>query len=212
MTVWEKKDKIQFVNDLQGFAIVGTGVLKVTQDSGSSWAERDLPLTTPPPTDFYFVNNATGYVVLDGNIYRTDDAGQSWSLQTIENNLNDISHVQFATENFGYALNLVEITSPNQIITTLLTTSQQPATPLSLATFKEDLFNIYPNPADDVIYIQNTNNTAINFIHLIDISGKIIQTYKDNPAQLDVSAIHSGTYLLFIQTAQQKVVKKVIIK
>lgn len=212
VTVWGKKDKIQFVNNLQGFAIVGTGVLKVTQDSGSSWAECDLPLTTPPPTDFYFVNNATGYVVLDGNIYRTDDAGQSWSLQTIENNLDNISQVQFATENFGYALNLVGINSPNQIITTLLNTNQQPATPLSSTTFEDDLFNIYPNPADDVIHIKNTSNTTIDFIHLMDISGKIIQTYNNNPAQLDVSAIQSGTYLLFIQTPQQKVVKKVIIK
>lgn len=213
ISTWEKKDKIQFLNHLEGFAIVGTGILKITQDGGNSWTERNLPLTTPPPKDFHFVNNACGYVALGGNIYRTDDAGQSWSLQTIESNLNSINYIRFATENFGYALNYESEPQGQNQQTSLLNTDQQPAPPLSLASFEDhDSLTIYPNPADDVIHIQTGKNTAINFIHLMDISGKIIKTYKDNPAQLDVSAIHSGVYLLFIQTPQQKIVKKVIIK
>jgi len=95
----------------------------------------------------------------------------------------------------------------------LLKTNQQPAAALSLNIFEENLsFTVYPNPADDVIYIQNVNNATVNFIHLIDSSGKIIKTYKDNTEQLDVSSVSSGNYLLFIQTPKQKVVKKMIIK
>lgn len=212
VSVWEKKDKIQFVNNLQGFAIVGTGILKTTQNGGNSWTEYNLPLITPPPTDFCFVNNACGYIALAGNIYRTNDTGQSWSLQNIENNLDDIKYIQFATENFGYALNAIEITSPNQIITTLLNTNQQSAPPLSSKIFEDNSFSIYPNPANDVIYIKNTNNSIIDFIHLIDLSGKIIKTYKNNTSNLDISNVSSGTYLLFIQTSHQKTVKKIIIR
>lgn len=211
INIWNKKDKIQFVNNLQGFAIVGEGTLKVTQDGGNSWADYNLPLATPPATDFYFVNNACGYVALAGNIYRTNDAGQSWSLQTIENNLQEVRSITFATENFGYALN--ESIVPGQKTTTLLNTNQQPAAPLSSTSFEKSLeFTIYPNPAEDLIQLQNTNNVDINFIHLIDASGKILKTYKDNFTQLNVSNCSSGVYLLFIQTSNQKVFKKIIIK
>lgn len=209
--LWNKKDKIQFVNNLQGFAITGTGVLLTTQDIGNTWTELNLPLATPPPTDFYFINNACGYIALAGNIYRTDDAGQSWSLQTIENNLNGVNYIQFDMDK-GYALN-DELLSNNRTISSLLKTKQQPATALSSKEFIDDnTFNIYPNPAHNLINIQNSSNNNINFIHLMDTSGKIIKTYKDDLEHLDVSSVSSGNYLLFIQTSKQKIVKKVIIK
>lgn len=215
INVWEKKDKIQFVNNLQGFAIVGTGVLKTTQDGGNSWQDHNLPLNNPAATDLDFVNNATGYIALNGTIYRTDDAGLSWNLQSIENNLNHIDQVQFATENFGYAFDFVPntSTSTNLAAPTLLSTNQQPAATLSAKLFKEDdLFTIFPNPAHDVINIQSTNNTTIRLIHLMDTSGKIIKTFKNNLNRVDVSTVSAGNYLLYIQTDHQKTVKKVIIK
>ena len=109
---------------------------------------------------------------------------------------------------------ILTYTQPHQqVLNKLLKTNQQPAAALSLNIFEENLsFTVYPNPADDVIYIQNVNNATVNFIHLIDSSGKIIKTYKDNTEQLDVSSVSSGNYLLFIQTPKQKVVKKMIIK
>ena len=73
-------------------------------------------------------------------------------------------------------------------------------------------FTIYPNPVDEIIYVQNPDKLDIQFIHLMDISGKIIKTYTNQTEQLDISTIASGNYLLFIQTSKQKVVKKVIIK
>ncbi|WP_091520996.1 T9SS type A sorting domain-containing protein [Paenimyroides ummariense] len=83
----------------------------------------------------------------------------------------------------------------------------------SLKEFIDDnTFNIYPNPAHNLINIQNSSNNNINFIHLMDTSGKIIKTYKDDLEHLDVSSVSSGNYLLFIQTSKQKIVKKVIIK
>lgn len=213
VNVWEKKDKIQFVNDLQGFAIVGTGVLKVTQDSGNTWAERNLPLTTPPPTDMYFVNNACGYLALDGNIYRTDDSGQTWNLQSIENNLDKVNYIQFATESLGYALDYEYAPQGQGQGIILLNTNQEPAEPLWSESF--DLNHsliVYPNPAENFIHIQNDSNLTIQYIHLIDMSGKITRTFESDFQSLNVSDISAGNYILFIQTSEQRVTKKVVVR
>lgn len=213
MQIWDKKDRIQFVDNLNGFAIVAKGILKVTKDGGNTWIEHSLPLTDPVATDIHFVNNACGYLTLNGVIYRTDDAGKTWSLQSISNNLNQIKALQFATENFGYAMNN-DKTNWNNQTANLLSSNQQPGPALSIGSLDlENSFIIYPNPANDVIYLQNKSNINNYFIHLMDVNGKIIKTFEGNPIQLDVSSVSSGNYLLLIQsTNQQKFFKKIIIK
>ncbi|HLV46293.1 MAG TPA: YCF48-related protein [Flavobacterium sp.] len=213
VTVWEKKDKIQFVNNSQGFAIVGKGILKTTQDGGTTWTEFPLPVTTVPATDMYFVNNACGYLALDGNIYRTDDAGQTWNLQSIENNLDKVNYIQFATESFGYALDYEYAPQGQGQGIILLNTYQQPAEPLWSESFDFDsLLTIYPNPAEDFIHIQNDSNLTIQYIHLIDMHGKIIRTIESDFQSLNVSDISAGNYILFIQTSEQRIAKKVVVK
>src|SRR5690606_31803919 len=143
-------------------------------------------------------------------IYRTDDAGQTWNIQSIENNLNKVKYIQFATSRFGYALN-EELSSQNQITKTLLTTEQTPATPLSVKFFDfNNQFTVFPNPANDFIHIQNNSDLSIQYIHLIDMNGKIIRTFENNLQSLNVSDISAGNYILLLQTTQQRIAKKIV--
>lgn len=211
--IWEVLDKIQFVNNSQGFAIVGQGTLKTTQDGGNTWTDFSLPVTTVPTTDMYFVNNACGYIALDGNIYRTDDAGQTWNLQSIENNLDKVNYIKFATESLGYALDYEYAPQGQGQGIILLNTNQEPAEPLWSESF--DLNHsliVYPNPAEDFIHIQNDSNLTIQYIHLIDMSGKITRTFESDFQSLNVSDISAGNYILFIQTSEQRVTKKVVVR
>lgn len=205
---WYKKCKIQFVNQYQGFAIIKNGELHITQDTGATWSQLPLPLSDTQATDMYFVNNATGYIALDGNIYRTNDAGESWSLQTIENDYSDIDYIQFANDHIGYALNNEYIVNENLVA--LLHTDQMPATPLSNEKIDLEEWKIYPNPAQEHITIESNEHQKIKYIHLLDVNGKIIKTVTENFEKVNISNLSSGNYILYIKTENHNVSKKII--
>jgi len=76
-------------------------------------------------------------------------------------------------------------------------------------------FNLFPNPATDIINISNSDNMAISQIEIYDVNGKVLNTQKfsdETEIQLNVAALNSGTYLLHLYTNEGKAVKKLIKK
>lgn len=76
-------------------------------------------------------------------------------------------------------------------------------------------FNLYPNPAKNVVNITNTENIAVEKITVYDVNGKLIDTKifgKESNVTLDVSNYAAGTYLLHIETTEGTAVKKVVKK
>jgi hypothetical protein len=69
--------------------------------------------------------------------------------------------------------------------------------------------NIFPNPANNNIYIVNSLNENIESIDFFDKEGKTILTTKDT--NIDISKLSSGTYLIRIKT-NNKIYSKSIIK
>ena len=60
---------------------------------------------------------------------------------------------------------------------------------------------IYPNPANDVVYIDNTSADAIVGIKITDLTGKVV--YENNSTNgtsnsIDISALSAGNYLIEI--------------
>ena len=97
------------------------------------------------------------------------------------------------------ALNAV----PPNIIT--LSTNEQLATK----------FNLYPNPATNIVNITNNENMQVQQITVYDISGKQLSTQtfsNQTEIQLNVENLASGTYMLHLQTAQGTAVKKLVKK
>jgi len=76
-------------------------------------------------------------------------------------------------------------------------------------------FNMYPNPATNVVNIVNSENMLVEQVTIYDISGKQLTTQNYNnqtQIQLNVENLVSGTYMLHIQTNAGLAVKKLVKK
>ena len=86
---------------------------------------------------------------------------------------------------------------------------------LNAENFLAQKFNLYPNPATNIINITNSENIVVQQIMVYDVAGKQLSTQTFNnktEIQLNVENLASGTYLLHIQTNEGTAVKKVVKK
>jgi len=86
---------------------------------------------------------------------------------------------------------------------------------LSAANFLAEKFNLYPNPATNVVTITNNENRLVNKIEVYDTTGKLISTQSftnEAEIQLNVENLASGTYMLHLQTGEGTAVKKLVKK
>lgn len=86
---------------------------------------------------------------------------------------------------------------------------------LSTDNFLIEKFNIFPNPASNVVDITNSENMSIKQIEIYDVTGKLINTqYFNNETdiQLNIENLTNGAYLLHLHTNEGVAVKKLIKK
>ncbi|MDN3620808.1 YCF48-related protein [Polaribacter undariae] len=93
-------NKIQFINDNVGY-IKGGGILLKTMDAGENWFQVSFPVESYPYTNnMFFVSEAVGYVFgSEGKIYKTIDAGISWTFKKV--NYSNLTCAYFFNENEG---------------------------------------------------------------------------------------------------------------
>ncbi len=99
----------------------------------------------------------------------------------------------------------IKVSGLNTLPSYILSVNQQLATK----------FNLYPNPATNVVNITNAENMQVNQITVYTLAGKQVSTQAYNnqaEIQLNVEHLASGTYLLYLQTAQGIAVKKLVKK
>jgi len=90
-----------------------------------------------------------------------------------------------------------------------------PSYVLSAENFLADKFNVFPNPATDIVNISNTDNLYVENVTIYDVAGKQLNTQNfNNQAQIQFNVEHlaSGTYMLHIQTNAGIAVKKMVKK
>jgi hypothetical protein len=79
---------------------------------------------------------------------------------------------------------------------------------------KQEQLNIFPNPANNYIFIENlAKNEAKYLLTLKNIQGQDIyieQINFLNKFELDVSALAEGIYYLILQNENEQIVNKVI--
>ncbi|MGV9004398.1 T9SS type A sorting domain-containing protein [Flavobacterium sp.] len=73
-------------------------------------------------------------------------------------------------------------------------------------------FSVYPNPAKDVLNISNTMNVVVNNVTLTDLNGRVVKSQKVNAidAQISISDLATGVYMMNVNTDQGSVTKKII--
>ncbi len=81
-------------------------------------------------------------------------------------------------------------------------------------TLAEESILIYPNPADDYIWVRGAGHQAQG-VKLLDITGKVIPipvAGENNDIRIDVSGLNTGLYLLQITLPEDKVITLKIMK
>lgn len=76
----------------------------------------------------------------------------------------------------------------------------------------DDSFFISPNPANNILIIENIDNIEIKSISLINLNGQVLKKFESNMTTLDISDVFSGLYILDISTKKGKFRKKIIIE
>jgi len=76
----------------------------------------------------------------------------------------------------------------------------------------ENNISVYPNPVNDLLYIETKNGVEVQELSVYNIQGKQILFRKENLEKLDLEDLSSGMYLLSIKTTQgtlnQQLIKK----
>lgn len=86
-------------------------------------------------------------------------------------------------------------------------------TELGAEDFLATQLSIYPNPATDVINVANAQN--INDINIVDLNGRIVKSAKFNgasEAQVNISDLSAGMYLMNVSSDQGTTTKKIVKK
>ncbi len=76
-------------------------------------------------------------------------------------------------------------------------------------------FAMYPNPTTGIVNITNNENVLVSQVNVTDLNGRVVKTVKfDNvsEAQVDISGLSAGMYIMNITTNQGIATKKVVKK
>ena len=83
--------------------------------------------------------------------------------------------------------------------------------PTFLPDIDEQTVRVYPNPATDVIYLNDLKGSRVS---LFNVSGALVKTFvaKSDLDRISVSGFTSGVYILKVEGDQDKFVEKITIK
>lgn len=73
----------------------------------------------------------------------------------------------------------------------------------------ERTYQVYPNPTTDNVIISNYHS-GINHVAVMDLTGKIVLSFKPRAEQIDLSTLHNGVYLIQISVDDRTVTQKLI--
>ncbi len=146
-------------------------------------------------------NDATKYVGSDGvELAGTNDLGVA-NIWTTVNYAIDVTGYEYIVIAFSGAFGTAIDTNSEAIedVFGLDNVSIPENLVLSTKDFKQNNLAAYPNPATDIITLNNLN--GFYFYRIIDISGKqITNVTKQNTNSIDVSFLKAGMYFLEVTT------------
>lgn len=153
-----------------------------------------------------WVNNAlstTGATQLGADI---SVSGNTYVLQTRTFTATTAGTYYFIMNNASPAV----ATATNMFIDTVALTSV-----LANNQFLASSFSVYPNPARNVVNISNTTDALVNGAEIVDLNGRIVKNQKlanVSEAQINVSDLAKGVYMMNISTDRGSLTKKLVIE
>lgn len=71
--------------------------------------------------------------------------------------------------------------------------------------------NIFPNPANNILMIENLNHALLKSIKLVDLKGNIIKEFSTDQENLNLDGTKPGSYILLLETEKGIIKKKIIV-
>ena len=114
---------------------------------------------------------------------------------------------ELAGNTYGYSIGemtLVHtVATPNLVVTQGILQPQDKALDISELALPSDALTVYPNPSDDIVYIQpKMEGSGALILTLMDITGRKLQEQKAvlttgmEKQSMSLSSLAAGTYLL----------------
>jgi hypothetical protein len=72
----------------------------------------------------------------------------------------------------------------------------------------EELFVVYPNPTNGMLFISNRSNKEISSIEVYDIPGRLVYKTNDNVSAIDLGFLRPGGYLVRMITNEGQLIVK----
>ncbi len=77
-----------------------------------------------------------------------------------------------------------------------------------------DAISVYPNPASQVISIGNNSNIELETVNIYDLNGRLVKQLQEmnnnTDAQINISDLSSGVYLVHVYGNQASTIKKIV--
>lgn len=186
-----------FLNENQIFLKGNNGDFFKSNDGGTTWIQSTAPYYSFDKVKF--INSTTGFIADDRMVYRTIDAGVTWTL-LLDNNYNfDIMTLEASDDYLYISGNGGKIFKYS--LGYLAASEIKP---------EKNSVKLYPNPTSDFVNIKS--DKKVSEIKLINISGTNLKTTKAT-AQINISEYPPGIYFLEVVFSDNtKQVSKIIKK
>jgi len=69
---------------------------------------------------------------------------------------------------------------------------------------------VYPNPVQDVLFIENNLSVAIQSLKMYDLLGQMVLSEKKDFNQINLSVLRAGVYFLTVEMKSGLVVRKIV--
>jgi len=201
----EDLEAVSFVNDSTGWAVGTAGAIVFTNDYGTTWTNQNSG-TNEDLLDVEFVNNTTGWAVgTAGTVLMTTDAGTTWTPEN-SGTPEDIFSITMRSDQLGWfcgdngTIFIYTLSLPNSI----------------KETNNSIDVSVAPNPFNKstTLKIEGSDDEIYN-VNLVDISGKVIRTYKttgNSNTTIERNELESGIYLLQISNKETVTTQKLVVK
>jgi hypothetical protein len=130
----------------------------------------------------------------------TSDIGNQWYLN--DNPISGATDQTYIVNEDGNYFTIVTIDGCSSLPSNLITTNN-----VGINDYTNDEILIYPNPAQDIIYIQSPN--PIYEVMIINNLGQIVATYSDTGI-INIDQLANGVYQIMIKTEDNIVVLPLI--
>jgi len=176
-------------------------VLRST-DLGETWEDIGSNLPESPINEIVLDPSFPDqyFIASDESVYYTANGGDLWEILgedlplTVYNDLDlHDGNRELLAATFGRSMLSFDLTS------------EQSSTSTNVL---DNSIKVYPNPASHFINVELTDNTKINEIIILDISGRLVKNVSASEMNIDVTALQIGNYILRISTTEGVVSKK----